>query len=231
MPIFRLSEALIFPPVEFSETNGLLALGGDLSPERLILAYSQGIFPWFSDDEPILWWSPDPRLVLFPDKLHVSRRMRRTLRQGIFHVTFDRCFLEVITGCREVRRREAGTWITREMVDAYCQLHEMGIAHSVEVRHEGKLAGGLYGVSLGACFFGESMFSRVSNASKVALITLTGALKKRGFRFIDCQVDSPHLRRLGAELISRRVFLKDMSAALQEETRQGKWSGWPQAGC
>ncbi len=225
MPVFRLNKELLFPPVELSEKNGLLALGGDLSPERLILAYSQGIFPWFSEDEPILWWSPDPRLVIFPPKVHVSRSMRRVLRREFFQVTYDRSFREVITACREMRHRE-GTWITGEMIEAYCRLHESGLAHSVEVWRAGELAGGLYGVSLGACFFGESMFARVNDASKVALITLARALQARDFQLLDCQVDSSHLQSLGAELVPRELFLKTVAAALQQTTRQGSWADW-----
>lgn len=224
MPVCRLSEELCFPPVAWSETNGLLAVGGDLSPERLIAAYSQGIFPWFGEGDPILWWSPDPRLVLFPDKLRVSRSMRQILKQGNFQVTCDRCFREVMTACRSVRRKDVGTWITEEMLEAYCRLHEQGIAHSVEAWQDGDLVGGLYGVSLGACFFGESMFARVSNASKAAFITLTRALQARGFQLIDCQTDSKHLRSLGAELIPRATFLKIMDAALKQGA-QMPWLG------
>jgi leucyl/phenylalanyl-tRNA--protein transferase len=226
MPVFRLNEALLFPSVELSEANGLLAVGGDLAPERLIMAYGQGIFPWFGDDEPILWWSPDPRLVVFPAKLHVSRSMRQILKQKIFAVTYDRCFREVITACRLSRRGERETWITEPMVDAYCRLYEQGIAHSVEAWHHGELAGGLYGVALGGCFFGESMFTRVSNASKAAFITLIRALQARGFLLIDCQVDSPHLQSLGAELMPRKIFLDIMTSALQQATQQGIWVNW-----
>lgn len=226
MPVFRLAEEPVFPPVAWSETNGLLAVGGDLSPGRLLAAYAQGIFPWFGEDDPILWWSPDPRLVLFPNKLHVSRSMRQTLKQGNFQVTYDRCFREVITVCRAARKEEGGTWITEAMLDAYCRLHGQGLAHSVEAWHNGSLAGGLYGVSLGACFFGESMFTRVSNASKVAFITLTRALQARGFTLIDCQTDSQHLRSLGAELIPRATFLKTMDAALKQATHRGNWGDW-----
>lgn len=226
MPVFRLTEELIFPPVALSEANGLLAVGGDLAPERLILAYANGIFPWFEEEQPILWWSPDPRLVLFPEKLHVSRTMRQILKQKIFAVTYDRCFREVITACRASRREEKETWITEAMVDAYCRLHDQGIAHSVEAWHKGELAGGLYGVALGRCFFGESMFTRVGNASKTALITLVRALQERCFLLIDCQVDSPHLRSLGAEQIPRKLFLTTMTAALQEAAQSGHWAGW-----
>ncbi len=223
MPVFRLTERPIFPPVELSEQNGLLAVGGDLSPERLLAAYAQGIFPWFGEDEPFLWWSPDPRLVLFPEKLHVSRSMRQALSHDRFRVTYDRCFREVITACREHRKEEGGTWITRPMIDAYCRLHELGIAHSVEAWHDGGLAGGLYGVSLGACFFGESMFTRVSNASKVAFITLARALQARGFMLIDCQTDSRHLRSLGAEPIPRPAFIEMLTSALEKTTQCGDW--------
>jgi leucyl/phenylalanyl-tRNA--protein transferase len=226
MPVFQLNEALIFPPVELSEANGLLAVGGDLTPERLIMAYTNGIFPWFGEDEPILWWSPDPRLILFPAKLHVSRSMKQTLKQGIFPVTYDHCFREVITACRDSRREEGETWITEAMVDAYCRLHDQGFAHSVEAWHNGELAGGLYGVALGRCFFGESMFTRVANASKAALITLTHALQARGFQLIDCQIDSPHLQSLGAELLPRKIFLNLMTAALQQPAKPGRWMDW-----
>jgi leucyl/phenylalanyl-tRNA--protein transferase len=226
MPIFRLNEALIFPPVALSEANGLLAVGGDLAPERLIMAYSNGIFPWSGEDQPILWWSPDPRLVLFPEKLHVSRSMRQILKQKIFVITYDHCFREVIMACRASRRDAGETWITETMVEAYCRLHDQGIAHSVEAWHKGELAGGLYGVALGACFFGESMFTRVSNASKAALITLTRALQARGFPLIDCQVDSPHLHSLGAELMPRKFFLDIMTSALQKPAQSGSWVGW-----
>ena len=228
MPVFLMSHELIFPAVELSEKNGLLAVGGDLSPERLKIAYEKGIFPWFGKDDPILWWSPDPRLVLLPDKLHVSRSMRQTLKQGVFQVTFDRCFREVIMACRETRGEEGGegTWITEAMVEGYCRLHEQGIAHSVAAWRNGELAGGLYGVSLGACFFGESMFIKVSNASKAALITLIRALQARAFMLVDCQVDSSHLKRMGAELIPRKIFLRTIEAALKQATLQGKWTDW-----
>jgi leucyl/phenylalanyl-tRNA--protein transferase len=226
MPVFQLNEALIFPPVELSEANGLLAVGGDLAPERLIMAYTNGIFPWFGEGEPILWWSPDPRLVLFPAKLHVSRSMKQTLQQERFTFTYDRCFREVVTACRVSRREEGETWITEAMVDAYCRLYDQGSAHSVEAWHNGELAGGLYGVALGACFFGESMFTKISNASKAALITLTRALQARGFRLIDCQVDSPHLQSLGAELLPRKIFLNLLTTARQQPARPDRWIDW-----
>jgi leucyl/phenylalanyl-tRNA---protein transferase len=226
MPVFQLPDDPVFPPVELSEANGLLALGGDLAPERLIMAYSRGIFPWFGEEQPILWWSPDPRLILRPEKLHVSRSMRQTLKQQVFTITYDHCFRAVTTACRAARREEGATWITEAMVEAYCRLHDQGIAHSVEAWHKGELAGGLYGVALGACFFGESMFTRVSNSSKAALITLTRALKSRGFMLIDCQVDSPHLQSLGAELVPRKIFLNSLTEALRQPAQQGSWADW-----
>lgn len=226
MPVFRLNHELTFPPVALSEDNGLLALGGDLSPERLKAAYSRGIFPWFGEDDPILWWSPDPRLVLLPDKLHVSRSMQKILRKGVFQVTYDVCFREVVVACREAGLNKGGTWITGKMIDAYCRLHEQGIAHSVEAWHNGKLAGGLYGVALGACFFGESMFTRISNASKAALITLIRVLQVKGFILVDCQVDSNHMRSMGAELMPRGIFLQKIATARQGDTQDGSWKDW-----
>lgn len=226
MPLFRLAEEPVFPPVDLSEANGLLAVGGDLSPERLLTAYASGIFPWFGEDEPILWWSPDPRMVLFPPDLYVSRTMRQTLKRGGFQVTVDQCFREVITACRENRREREGTWITETMIEAYCRLHERGFAHSVETWQNEQLAGGLYGISLGNCFFGESMFARVSNASKIAFITFTRILQERGFALIDCQTDSSHLRSLGARMISRTAFLQILEASLRHPTQRGSWKDW-----
>ena len=224
MPVFRLSRRLIFPPVEMSEKNGLLAVGGDLSPERLILAYKQGIFPWYAEGEPILWWSPDPRFVLFPEKLKVTRSMGQTLKKNLFTVTCDRNFRDVMEGCREPRKDKGGSWITDEMIHAYSRLHKMGLAHSVEVWMKAELVGGLYGVSLGKCFFGESMFTRVSNASKAALIVLTRTLQNLGFVLIDCQVYTDHLRTLGAEMISRPLFLDILKGAVHKQTYQGNWN-------
>ncbi len=223
MPVFRLTERLLFPPPRLSADGGLLAVGGDLTPARLLLAYRQGIFPWFSEGEPILWWSPDPRFILFPDRLRISRSMKRILGKGVFAVTFDTAFADVVTACREQRRRGEGTWITPEMTSAYIRLHRMGLAHSVEAWREGRLAGGLYGVSLGKCFFGESMFSRAANASKAALVTLVGKLAARGFRVIDCQVYTEHLRRLGADGISREDFLALLDRSLAAPTLRGSW--------
>jgi leucyl/phenylalanyl-tRNA--protein transferase len=187
----------------------LLAVGGDLSPERLLLSYSMGIFPWFSEGDPILWWSPDPRCILEPDELRVSRSLAKVLRKGIFTVTFDRAFNEVITSCAKIRKQKGEeTWITKEMLEAYCRLHKMGFAHSVECWHKGALAGGLYGVCLGRCFFGESMFHRVTNASKIAFVTLAHRLREEGFELIDCQLPTAHLASLGARKISREEFLR-----------------------
>nr|VFJ53727.1 MAG: leucyl/phenylalanyl-tRNA--protein transferase [Candidatus Kentron sp. DK] len=186
-----------------TEPNGLLAMGGDLEPDRLLLAYRGGIFPWYSEGEPILWWSPDPRAVLFPEEIHLSRRLMRTLRQGHFQVTHNRCFADVVRGCAAPRPESGGTWITGEMRRAYLRLHELGFAHSIECWREGELAGGLYGVALGEVFFAESMFTRVRDASKVAL----KALCRRGYRLIDCQFLTGHLARLGAVEIPRDRFL------------------------
>ncbi len=223
MLVYRLIDKLIFPPPNLASESGVLAVGGDLSPERLILAYSQGIFPWYSEGEPIMWWSPDPRCVLFPKDIRISRSMRQEIKKNLFSITYDRCFREVIEGCREPRRRESIAWITDEMVNAYCTLHEMGYAHSVESWKEGKLAGGLYGVSLGKCFFGESMFTRESNASKTALIKLAGALKKLEFSMIDCQVFTDHLVSLGACMIPRNEYLNILEKTVMKPTLCGSW--------
>lgn len=208
MPIYRLSEDLIFPPVEGAE-DGVVAIEGDLSPERLLLAYHSGIFPWYSEEEPIVWWSPDPRFVLFPDRLHISKSMKRFLKKGVFNVTFDQDFKGVIAQCRQMPREgQEGTWITDEMELAYIRLHELGHAKSVEVWKNDVLVGGMYGVDLGPVFCGESMFSKESNASKVALISFVQKFKSEGGQLFDCQVHSNHVETLGAEEISRKEFLK-----------------------
>jgi leucyl/phenylalanyl-tRNA--protein transferase len=207
-----------FPPVEQASPEGLLAVGGDLRPERLLEAYRHGIFPWYSDDQPILWWSPNPRAVLFPDKLHISRSLKRSLRPGLFSVTLDRCFRDVMRHCAD-----GGTWITADMLAAYTRLHELGYAHSVETWQEGQLVGGLYGVALGGAFFAESMFTHVPDASKVALVLLVRQLQTWGFRIIDCQQSSPHVMRLGAEEIPRREFLDHLTASLTLPERRGHW--------
>lgn len=214
MPVFRLTSELIFPPQEYAETGGLLAVGGDLSPRRLLLAYSMGIFPWFGTGEPILWWCPDPRCILEPSAFRVNRSLSKELRRQRFRVTFDRAFSEVIRSCAEVARADGdGTWITADMLDAYNLLHRLGFAHSVEVWSEGVLVGGLYGIALGRCFFGESMFHRVPNASKVGFATLIAALKERDYLLVDCQQPSAHLFSFGAREIPRSAFLQRLQTA------------------
>jgi len=199
-----------FPEVEraLAEPNGLLAAGADLSPPRLLDAYRNGIFPWFADDQPILWWSPDPRMVLFPAELKVSRSLARTMRNARFEVRADTAFDEVVEGCRQPRRREFGTWITDAMADAYAALHRAGFAHSVETWLDGELVGGLYGVALGRAFFGESMFTRVSDASKVAFVALVRQLEHWDFGVIDCQMNTAHLASFGAREIPRAEFTR-----------------------
>jgi leucyl/phenylalanyl-tRNA---protein transferase len=202
-------DELWFPPVEqaLNEPNGLLAFGGDLRPERLLLAYENGIFPWYQDDQPILWWSPDPRGVLFPDQIHISRSMRKVLTSDRFTVRMDTAFVDVVRGCAELTPKRNGTWITPAMQRAYHELHLLGHAHSIEIWDGEQLVGGLYGVAHGAVFFGESMFSRVQNASKVALIRLCQQLREWGFAMIDCQLGSDHLDTMGARVIPRSEFL------------------------
>ncbi len=214
-----------FPDPSFANEDGLLAIGGDLNPHRLIAAYEKGIFPWFSQEQPILWWCPDPRFILRPHELEVTKSTRQYLRSRKYEVRFDTRFKEVINHCATIRRKDQDdTWITSEMESAYCELHEMGFAHSVETWFENKLIGGLYGVSLGNCFFGESMFSLEPNASKAALIGLTQRLLGWKFSLIDCQIHSDHLESLGASFISRDDFLKEVDAGLQHSTRKGKWT-------
>ena len=225
MPVYQLSDDLIFPSPYLASKEGLLAIGGDLSPKRLLLAYSNGIFPWYSEGEPILWWSPDPRLVLYPAELNVSRSLKKVLKQDIFKVTLDRAFQDVIAECARVRQENhEGTWIVDDMVQAYCRLHESGFAHSFEVWHDNRLAGGLYGVSLGKCFFGESMFTRITNASKVAMVALVEHLQQLNFDFIDCQITTAHLTRFGAREVSRANYLDELAEALKAATLNGKWS-------
>jgi len=207
VPVYRLSDQLLFPAPELAEPGGLLAVGGDLSPRRLLLAYSLGIFPWFSDGEPPLWWSPDPRCVIFPERIRISRSLAKCLRQGRFRVSCDEDFAAVVDGCAESRRGQSvGTWITDEMRNAYLRLHRLGYAHSLECWRGDELVGGVYGVVLGHCFFGESMFHRSPDASKVALATLARCLAKAGWPLIDCQLPNPHLLSLGAVEIPRAEF-------------------------
>lgn len=224
MPVFELSERLGFPPPHLAGPEGLLAIGGDLSLPRLILAYKKGIFPWYSEYDPIIWWSPDPRLVLYPHHLRVARSLKKVLNQGRFQITLDLAFDRVIRECAAVRTETGqGTWLVEEMIDAYILLHHAGYAHSVEAWQDGNLAGGLYGVSLGAGFFGESMFTRVGNASKAAFVTLVRQLEKWRFDLIDCQVRTDHLVRMGAVEIPRREFLKRLEKSLTAKTRRGIW--------
>jgi leucyl/phenylalanyl-tRNA--protein transferase len=207
---------LSFPPLEkaMREPNGLLAAGGDLSPERLLAAYRHGCFPWYQDGQPLLWWSPDPRTVLYPDELHVSRSLRKKLRQGIFDITFDRAFRDVIQGCAGPRSYTDGTWITTPMQDAYMKLHKLGVAHSVEVWQDEQLVGGLYGLALGRLFFGESMFSRTTDASKAGFVSLVERLRHWGFKLIDCQMPTQHLASFGARNISRKAFAETLARHL-----------------
>lgn len=208
MPLFALGKELIFPPVHLAEPDGLLAMGGDLSPERLILAYKNGIFPWY-EGEHVLWWSPDPRFVLFPQELKVSKSAQALLKRRTFDFTINTAFEEVIDMCKTIDRKDQmGTWITREMKDAYIKLHAFGYAHSAEVWKEGELQGGLYGVRIGKCFFGESMFSKASNASKYAFISYVQHLQQEGVEIIDCQVYTEYLESFGARMISRNEFLE-----------------------
>jgi leucyl/phenylalanyl-tRNA--protein transferase len=223
---------LRFPDVELAlrDPDGLLALGGDLSSERLLLAYRSGIFPWFGPQQPILWWSPDPRLVLFPDALRISRSLARTLRREKFTVTMDTAFSQVIDHCAARRQGQAGTWITPGMRMAYQQLHELGHAHSVECWQDGALAGGLYGVTVGRIFFGESMFTRVADASKVAFVRLVRQLQAWEFPVIDCQVHTLHLESLGATLIPRDEFVRLLDEHCVRSPVPGNWKFERQVG-
>ena len=224
MPVFVLSEELVFPPPRLAAADGLLAVGGDLSRERLLLAYRMGIFPWYSEGEPILWWSPDPRLVLYPGEFRIPRSLAKVIRRGDFTVSMDEAFPDVIDECARVRRESGeGTWIVPEMRKAYCGLHGAGFAHSVEVWREGQLAGGLYGIALGRSFFGESMFTRVTNASKVALAALVRHVQALAFELIDCQVTTGHLMRLGAREIPRERFLELLGHSLRGPSRPSRW--------
>jgi leucyl/phenylalanyl-tRNA--protein transferase len=216
---------LRFPPVERATPDGLLAIGGDLRPDRLLEAYRHGIFPWYHDDQPILWWSPDPRAVLFPARLHVPRSVEKMIRREAFTITFDQRFRDVMVECAGPRPQypEGGTWITPAMINAYTTLHNMGYAHSIEAWVDGRLVGGVYGVAIGGAFFAESMFTRVDNASKVALVRLVRQLHAWGFRIMDCQQASPNAMRFGAEEIPRRMFIERLEEALALPDRRGLW--------
>jgi leucyl/phenylalanyl-tRNA--protein transferase len=228
MPIYQLSKEPIFPHPSESVEDGLLAIGGDLSPQRLVTAYTLGIFPWFGDNEPILWWSPDPRLILFPDKFKVSKSLKHTIKKNIFDIRIDFAFEEVINNCKRISRKDQnGTWITNEMKDAYIKMHKLGLAHSIETWIDNKLVGGLYGLSLGNAFFGESMFHKYRDASKVAFYYLSQLALDMNLSFIDCQVSSPHLISLGAEEVTRDNFLDLLAESNNKKTRQGIWEFKP----
>lgn len=225
MTVYRLGPEALFPDPADAEPDGLLCVGGDLHPQRLLVAYACGIFPWYEEGLPILWWSPDPRLVLDPSSMRMSKSLKRTLRRGTYRVTADTAFEDVMRACANVPRRgQAGTWITEEMVEGYTRLHEQGFAHSIETwNDDGELVGGLYGVSLGSAFFGESMFAAQPDASKVALARLAQRLVQWDFDMIDCQVTTKHLVSLGAYEITRKTYLERLESCLHHPTRRGRW--------
>jgi len=228
MPIFRLDRRIAFPPVEYAE-DGLLAVGGDLRPERLLLAYRSGIFPWYSEGQPILWHSPDPRMVLLAAEMRVPRSLRKTIHKQAYRVSLDMAFAKVVAACASVDRPgQVGTWITPEMQSAYCDLHRRGVAHSVEAWDDRRLVGGLYGISLGGVFFGESMFALAPDASKIAFVRLVEQLVGWGIGLVDCQVYTPHLARFGAVEWPRRRYLATLKKALARPTRLGPWAFDPE---
>jgi leucyl/phenylalanyl-tRNA--protein transferase len=225
MPVYLLSEDLVFPPPEGASREGVVAVGGDFRPERLMLAYAQGIFPWPTEGMPLLWFSPNPRFVLFPSETHVPRSLKKVIKRGGFEVRVDTAFEQVIDACAAAPREgQRGTWITDELRAGYLELHRLGYAHSIECWIDGALAGGLYGVSLGRVFFGESMFAKAPDASKIAFATLLGNLVHWDFAMVDCQVYTDHLDRFGALDVPRREFLATLRVALGAPTRQGKWT-------
>jgi len=224
MPVYRLPDEFAFPPPDHAEPDGLLAAGGDLRPERLLLAYAQGIFPWPHKGFPLLWFSPDPRMVLLLPELKVARSLRQVLKRGTYEIRFDTAFAEVVQACGQVKRPgQRGTWITPDITQGYTRLFELGYAHSVEAWRDGKLAGGLYGVSLGGAFFGESMFALEPDASKCAFVTLARQLTVWGFDFVDAQVYTEHLARFGAREVPRADYLQRLKATLEKPTRKGPW--------
>lgn len=226
MTIYRLNRTLVFPDPRDADASGLLAVGGDFSAPRLVRAYASGIFPWFGEDDPILWWSPPERALVLPGEEHFSRRTLRALRNAAFEIRVDTAFAEVIAACRATPRPgQDGTWITSAMVEAYIALHNAGLAHSFETFFEGELVGGLYGISLGGAFFGESMFSKVDYASRAAFRKLCGAAWGWGFHFIDGQLPNDNLRQLGARTVDREDFLSRLAAAAVQPTRKGSWTG------
>ena len=225
--VTEIRSAHIFPNPRRGSDEGLLAYGGDLNPNRLLTAYRKGIFPWFSPHDPILWWSPNPRLVLYPSEFKRSKSLRRVIRNRGYEIRFDTDFESVIEYCGKVPREgQEGSWLTPEMTEAYVELHYMGFAHSIETYYEGELVGGFYGISMGKAFFGESMFALMPDASKVALSFLSETLVENGYDFIDCQVETPHLVSLGARLIDRDDFLDQLDEAMTKKSRLGSWSDW-----
>jgi len=222
-----LTDNIVFPPTQRASSEGILAIGGDLEVERLLEAYEHGIFPWYNEDSEIIWWAPNPRFVLFIEELRVSKSMKQVIRSRKFKVTYDTVFEQVIANCKTINREgQAGTWITDDMKKAYIKLHDLGYSHSVEVWENNELVGGLYGVSLGKVFFGESMFSKVSNASKLALISLANGLKLKGFKLIDSQDYTAHLESLGAREIPRTEFEDQLKHGLKFKSKVGKWTEW-----
>jgi leucyl/phenylalanyl-tRNA--protein transferase len=225
MPVFQLTDQILFPHPSLAEPNGLLAVGGDLSPKRLLAAYRNGIFPWYSQGDPLLWWFTSPRLVLFPDEMIVSKRLARKIRQQPFTIRFDTDFRQIITDCARIRTdRGDDTWLVEEMQTAYLQLHEMGYGHSVECWQGSTLAGGLYGLRIDKVFFGESMFTRVTDGSKIALVALVEQLRREGVKLIDCQMTTQHLLRFGAREISGGRFLRLLKLLIQKTKPDGKWT-------
>lgn len=226
MPLFRLSEKIEFPPAWLARSDGLLCIGGDLSTERLLLAYKNGIFPWFSKDEPFLWWSPDPRLVLFPEKINISKSLNKKIKKQLYTITINTAFEQTIVSCAKPRKNgHEGTWLVDEMIDSYIELNAQGYAHSIEAWRGDKLVGGLYGVSLGGSFFGESMFSFENDASKIALVSLARYLQQQNFDLIDCQVTTDHLLHMGACEISRNSFLDIITESVKRnDIKNDTWS-------
>ncbi len=224
MPVFRLNRQPFFPPTDLAEESGLIAVGGDLKPDRLIAAYSQGIFPWYSEGDPLLWWFTTPRLVLFPEEFRIPKRLARTIRQKKFAVTFDTAFAEVISSCASSRPNREETWIVDDMMNAYIQLHELGYAHSVECWKDDELAGGLYGIRLDRMFFGESMFTHITDGSKIALVALVEQLKEKDVKLIDCQMTTQHLVNLGARELLKEEFQDQINSLINTTYPDGKWT-------
>ncbi|MDL2207856.1 leucyl/phenylalanyl-tRNA--protein transferase [Desulfovibrio sp. OttesenSCG-928-F20] len=224
MPIYRLPDTgVAFPDPFEAEPDGLLAIGGSLSPHRLVAAYCAGIFPWYHDDSPPLWWTPDPRCILLPEEFHLPRSLARTLKKGLFNFSFDKAFEDVIRACAGPRGDYDGTWLVPEMIEAYITLHKLGLAHSVEAWRDGRLVGGLYGLALGGAFFGESMFFKEPDASKAAFAHLMDALTQKAFTLVDCQQVTANMLRFGARAVSRAEFMERLAAALELPLRRGNW--------